>query len=318
MMEGGGAGGNDADDFFALVARMQLNQPTAAAAKDQAPTNPVSPTKDTPNTPGVDDLFALLAKGQNDEYLGQRSEVLSPSVNVMQHAGGIGGDFGGMSTPARPASTISTGSSKSSIADQSAVPLHKICSFFSTMSYATPPGISSGGGASEEQPLTVTPDGMIAHGDSWLVGGAAAAGGVIGGGGGDTRAGTAEAGMHSEVLLAEADGHMRFYADYFYNQDHTNFVGQSESLGAVVVSLRRETGEHSNHRQYRAIVRSTKTGVARLTINESKVAESAGGVSLTDVLSSVLPTEVLREKCLFHAKLCVALVLRRDHCVCSR
>ena len=318
------------DDFFALVARMQPNnpatskarpRPASAAMPEPSPTSATppttthatastdtSPTRPTSPMSGVDQLFDLLSQGQgqqDDDLEWQRSEMVSPSVNVIA------------STPAKAAAGIGKsngGGSSTGNDEDTAVPLDQICSFFAKMTYSEsnaasdPPSTALAtrakaipGVADDGEDVVEVPGGLVCHNTDWATG---LGGGPAGGSDDDTEDGAASTpDPHQAVIITEVDSHLRFYGDHFYNQDHTNFVGKSDALGSVVISLRRETGDHSNHRRYRAIVRTTLTGVSRLTINESKVAEQcAGSVSVADVLHTVAPAVLQRENCLYHAK----------------
>ncbi|EDQ92184.1 uncharacterized protein MONBRDRAFT_35972 [Monosiga brevicollis MX1] len=86
--------------------------------------------------------------------------------------------------------------------------------------------------------------------------------------------------------LQSADPGARFFRDQFLGQDHITYLGRTESLGAIAVSLRREavaileseeSGQLTRLRRtvhYRAIVRTTKNGVTRLLIPESEILPS--------------------------------------------
>jgi len=265
--------------------------------------------------------------------------IASTPAKAAACVGGKGsGSSGGSSSAAasssrRPSKSSSVASTGNDV--DTTVPLDQICSFFAKMTYSesstssdasslTTRGQSIPGVNGDDDDVAEVPGGLVCHSTEWVTGAAGAGAGAGAGGGANLDGGAAAAATttssgataantdtddatatptpHQEVIVSEVDSNLRFYGDYFYNQDHTNFVGKSHALGSVVISLRRETGEHSNHRMYRAIVRSTRTGVARLTINESKVAEQCGSVSVADVLHTVAPAVVQRENCLHHAK----------------
>lgn len=305
--------------------------PTTVSTATSPVTFPTSPLS------GVDQLFDLLSKGHNDDLDWQRSVMVSPSVDVIAStpakAAGAGASVAAAasSTKKMRKGSALAGTSRNTADTDTTVPLDQICSFFAKMTYSedgsasgaaaslstrtpTIPGVNDG-----DEDVVDVPGGLVCHNTRWVTGHATAPAPAVDGSSNNSStipnssapapapahasAGTSPAGPHQDVIVKEVDQHLRFYSDYFYNQDHTNFVGKSDALGAVVISLRRETGDHSNHRRYRAIVRSTKTGVARLTINESKVAEQCqGSVSIADVLHTVAPAVVQHENCLYHAK----------------
>jgi hypothetical protein len=62
------------------------------------------------------------------------------------------------------------------------------------------------------------------------------------------------------VPITSVDPDICFYLDHFMGEDHTNYVGRDPQLGAVVVSIKRETAMANSRHTFRAVVRSTEGG----------------------------------------------------------
>ncbi|XP_030073179.1 signal-induced proliferation-associated 1-like protein 3 isoform X1 [Microcaecilia unicolor] len=90
----------------------------------------------------------------------------------------------------------------------------------------------------------------------------------------------------------------RYFQDYFYGKEHSNYFGVDEKLGPVAVSIRREKLEdikdYGSQYQYRIIFRTSELVTLRGLVLEDAVPSTAKhgtvrGLPLKDVLEYVLP-----------------------------
>lgn len=90
----------------------------------------------------------------------------------------------------------------------------------------------------------------------------------------------------------------RYYRDYFYGKEHSNYFGTDDKLGPVAVSIRREklddTKDLKDQYQYRLIVRTSELVTLRGSILEDAVASTGRhgtvrGLQLKEVLEQVVP-----------------------------
>ncbi|XP_032818490.2 signal-induced proliferation-associated 1-like protein 2 [Petromyzon marinus] len=107
----------------------------------------------------------------------------------------------------------------------------------------------------------------------------------------------------SPFCIEHEDVGARYYRKFFYQKEHQNYVGVSERLGPVVVSLLREqiaSGEDVSSPQatpqflYRVIVRRSQLYTLRGAVMEEAVASAARhgtprGLPARDVLEATLP-----------------------------
>eukprot|EP00047_Mylnosiga_fluctuans_P022768 m.125577 g.125577 ORF g.125577 m.125577 type:complete len:936 (-) comp9379_c0_seq6:176-2983(-) len=83
-----------------------------------------------------------------------------------------------------------------------------------------------------------------------------------------------------------ADPFANYFREFFFQQDHTTYLGTDDELGHVVVSLRRETV--ADQPAYRVIVRTTNKGTQRMLLPASTVPHRGDSISPKDVLTRVL------------------------------
>uniref|UniRef100_A0A8D0BBW5 Signal induced proliferation associated 1 like 3 n=1 Tax=Salvator merianae TaxID=96440 RepID=A0A8D0BBW5_SALMN len=90
----------------------------------------------------------------------------------------------------------------------------------------------------------------------------------------------------------------RYYQDYFYGKEHSNYFGVDEKLGPVAVSIRREKledhREHGPQYQYRIIFRTSELTTLRGSILEDATPTTAKpgtvrGLPFKDALEYVVP-----------------------------
>eukprot|EP00039_Didymoeca_costata_P030593 m.30354 g.30354 ORF g.30354 m.30354 type:complete len:801 (+) comp8197_c0_seq1:374-2776(+) len=256
------------------------------------------PADDTKGEGDVEDLFTLLSKTQGNQLHEQRSNMVSPGLDLM--------NFG--------LSSI-LGSDKSSNDLQ---PLREACTFYHESSKVN-----------EVSELNNDSDGntandMVAATGDWILDSPKASS--------NNANPDASMEMNKEIIeqllgsdLPETsdvavetnhphydeielrDPYDNYYDQYFSGQDHTNFVGTSDEVGSVVVSIRREPQDTETF-AYRAIIRTSK-GVpsTRLLIDESKILRRANNSNpvppptIIDVLQRILP-ETIPYKTLRHAR----------------
>ncbi|XP_069500574.1 signal-induced proliferation-associated 1-like protein 3 isoform X2 [Ambystoma mexicanum] len=101
-----------------------------------------------------------------------------------------------------------------------------------------------------------------------------------------------------QYSIEHVDLGARYFQDYFYGKEHSNYFGVDEKLGPVAVSLRRERLEDSKdygpQYLYRIIFRTSELVTLRGSILEDAIPTTAKhgtvrGIPLKDVLEYVLP-----------------------------
>ncbi|XP_048348591.1 signal-induced proliferation-associated 1-like protein 3 isoform X2 [Sphaerodactylus townsendi] len=104
-------------------------------------------------------------------------------------------------------------------------------------------------------------------------------------------------GRLKQYSIEHVDLGARYYQDYFWGKEHSNYFGVDEKLGPVAVSIRREKlqdQEHGPQYQYRIIFRTSELTTLRGSILEDATPTTTKhgtvrGLPLKDVLEYVVP-----------------------------
>jgi len=272
--------------------------PSPTGTVEDVPTFVEQPTHHQPisSTKGMDlDLFDLLVASQSDRMESQRSTHvpidLLPTLDIPT-----------TSIPKRRASRSDK---------KNCEPIESVASYYTAMPGSLEGIVSAYGRARGKGALYVTAKGaqegntdvLIKPRPNWFVE--------------DIKTDLSLADSACEAQLKYLDPDFLYYRKHFFNQDHMNFVGNTDALGGIIVSVRRQQTGIDAMPTYLAIIRSFEGGTQRIEVSEMDIPRSNEVVTWTDVLTRILPSTIPL-KCLRQARVDANLsekLVKLDECL---